>query len=69
MAKPSLHALVDSELAARFSLGMIELFQAEASLAQLQTVAQSACQWADYCIEPCGSSQPSPPTAGLPTRL
>ncbi len=34
MAKPSLNALVDSELAARFSLGMIELFQAEASLAQ-----------------------------------
>ena len=60
MAKSSLQALVDSELAARFSLGMIELFQAETSLAQLQTVAQSACQWADYCIERVEAASPLP---------
>jgi hypothetical protein len=60
MAKPSLNALVDSELAARFSLGMIELFQAEASLAHLQTVAQSAGQWADYCIEHVEAASPLP---------
>jgi Fe-S-cluster containining protein len=60
MAKPSLNALVDSELAARFSLGMIELFQAEASLAQLQTVLESAFQWADYCVNLIEAATPLP---------
>ena len=36
MAKLSPSPLVDNELAARFSLGVIELFQAEQSFAQIQ---------------------------------
>ncbi len=69
MSKPSSSPLVDDELAARFSLGVIELFQAEQSFTQIQTVAESAFHWADYCLDLLENGQPFAPTAGLPTRL
>jgi Fe-S-cluster containining protein len=60
MAKPSSSLLVDSELAARFSLGVIELFQAEPSSAQIQAVAESAFYWADYCLNLLETATPLP---------
>jgi hypothetical protein len=60
MAKPSLSPLVDPELAARFALGGIELFQAEQSLAQVQDAARSAFYWADYCLDLLESATPVP---------
>jgi hypothetical protein len=60
MDKPTSSPLVDNELAARFSLGVIELFQAEASLAQIQAAARSACQWAAYCLDMLETASPLP---------
>ena len=48
MIKPASSPLVDSELAGRFSLGVIELFQGSPSVAQIHTAAQNAFHWAEY---------------------
>jgi hypothetical protein len=60
MDKPVSSPLVDDELAARYSLGVIELFQAEASSAQIQAAAKSAFQWADYCLDLLETASPLP---------
>lgn len=60
MVKPSSNPLVDSELAARFALVVIELFQVEASLAQIQAAAKSAFYWADYCQDLLETASPVP---------
>lgn len=51
MATSSPHPFVDVDLAARFALGVVELFQAGQTLAQIQTAVQIAGQWAGYCID------------------
>jgi Fe-S-cluster containining protein len=60
MKKPASSPLVDNELAARFSLGVIELFQAEASLTQIQSAVRISIQWADYCIDLIEKASPLP---------
>jgi hypothetical protein len=60
MDKPAATPLVDDELAARFSLGVIELWQASQSLAQIQAAARSAFQWADYCLDLIETASPLP---------
>jgi Fe-S-cluster containining protein len=60
MANTSSNDLVDSELAARFSLGVIELFQAEQSFPQVQDAAKNAYYWADYCCDLLEKATPVP---------
>ncbi len=60
MVKPSTSPLVDTELAARFSLGVIDLFQAKQSFVQIQTAARNAFHWAEYCLDLIEASSPLP---------
>lgn len=60
MTQPAPSPLVDTQLAARFALGVIELFQVEQSLAQVQAAAQQAFHWADYCLDLIETASPVP---------
>jgi Fe-S-cluster containining protein len=60
MVKPAANPLVDSELAARFSLGVIELFQGSPSAVQIYTAAQYAFHWGEYCLDLLQSVNPEP---------
>ena len=60
MVKSSASPLVDNELAARFSLSIIELWQNPATAAPFQAAAQSAFLWADYCLELLQKANPEP---------
>jgi hypothetical protein len=60
MAKPSSSPFVDAELAASFSLAVIELFQAEPASAQIRSMAGTAFYWADYCLDLLETASPVP---------
>lgn len=60
MAEAAASPLVDAELAGRFALAVIELFQVEQSLGQLQNAVCHAFQWADYCIDLMEKASPLP---------
>jgi Fe-S-cluster containining protein len=51
MATSSPNPFVDADLAARFALGVVELFHAGQTLAQIQAAVHSAGQWAGYCLD------------------
>jgi hypothetical protein len=60
MVKQATSPLVDSELAARFSLGMIELFQGSPSTTHIYTAAKNAFHWAEYCLDMLQTVSPEP---------
>jgi Fe-S-cluster containining protein len=60
MGKSSARPLVDNELAARFSLSVIELWHIPATAVPFQAAAQSAFLWADYCLDLLEKASPEP---------
>ena len=60
MVKQATSPLVDSELAARFSLGVIELFQGSPATTHIYTAAKNAFHWAGSCLDLLQTVNPEP---------
>ena len=60
MIKSSSNPLIESELAARFSLSVIENLPDPATAALFETAARNAFLWADYCLDLLQKASPEP---------
>lgn len=64
MVKSPSSPLVDSEIAARFSLSVIELVQDPAAAPLFEAAARNAFLWADYCLDLLQKTNPEPQPPG-----
>jgi uncharacterized protein len=60
MADCASNPLVDSELAARFALDVMELWPGSPAPAQIDAAARRAFQWAEYCLDLLATASPEP---------
>ncbi len=60
MLNSSSSPLLKGELAARFSLSVIEILQFPATADRFEAAAQNAFLWADYCLDLLQQASPEP---------